>query len=105
MTHATKLVYMCQKEIYCQFDKRSRCEMDVSTSLKIFKIFLFISILSNQLEGAERTFRRGLLNNLHYLEPSVEPHIGLTEDEWFEQRLDHFNAQNTRTWKQRYFSR
>ena len=105
MTHATKLVYMCQKEIYSQFNKRSRCEMDVSTSLKIFKIFLFISILSNQLEGAERKFRRGLLNNLHYLEPPERPHIGLTEDEWFEQRLDHFNAQNTKTWKQRYFSR
>ena len=24
---------------------------------------------------------------------------------WFEQRLDHFNAQNTQKWKQRYFSR
>ena len=105
MTHAIKLVYMFQKEIYNHSNKRSRCEMDVSTSLKIFKIIFLISILSNQLEGAERKFRRGLLNNLHYLEPLERPHIGLTEDEWFEQRLDHFNAQNTRTWKQRYFSR
>ena len=93
------------KKIYNHSNRRSRCEMDVSTSLKVFKIIILISILSNQSEGAERKFRRGLLNNLHYLEPLEKPHIGLTEDEWFEQRLDHFNAQNTRTWKQRYFSR
>ena len=27
------------------------------------------------------------------------------ENQWFEQRLDHFDAQNTQKWMQRYFSR
>lgn len=39
-------------------------------------------------------------------EPSKIPslHNGVeTNDFWFEQRLDHFNAKNTATWKQRYF--
>ena len=53
----------------------------------------------------ERRIRRGLIHNLHYLDPPGKVYLAQTKDEWFEQRLDHFNAQNTKTWRQRYFSR
>ena len=80
--------------------------MNISTTFKVFKLFFVLFIFIHYSDGAQRKIRRGLLHNLHYLEP---PETGndysLTKDEWFEQRLDHFNAQNTRTWKQRYFSR
>ena len=69
-----------------------------------FKVLFVIFIITAQSEGAKRKFRRGF--NLHHLEPPEKPQgSGITKDEWFEQRLDHFNAQNTRTWKQRFFSR
>lgn len=48
---------------------------------------------------------RGVNHNLHYLDPPGEHNLTLSIDEWFDQRLDHFNAQNTKMWKQRYFSK
>jgi len=42
---------------------------------------------------------------LHHLDPpSYSGDRPSAEDQWFEQRLDHFNALNPTTWQQRYFS-
>ena len=84
--------------------KIGRRRMEALKIEQIFKILFIIFIVTAQSEGAKRKFRRGF--NLHHLEPPEKPQgSGITKDEWFEQRLDHFNAQNTRTWKQRFFSR
>ncbi|KAH8286034.1 hypothetical protein KR054_001569 [Drosophila jambulina] len=51
-------------------------------------------------------FRRGRLYSGFLGDPSHKATLqrSLTaEDLWFEQRLDHFNRQDTRTWQQRYF--
>ena len=50
--------------------------------------------------------RGGLFHRLHHLDPPNNPiKEKSVDDEWFDQRLDHFNALNTKTWKQRYFSK
>ena len=78
--------------------------MEISALIDIFKILALISFLSSQSEGAVRNFRRGLLNNLHYFNPPKNPgNVTLPEAEWFDQRLDHFNAQDTTIWRQRYY--
>ena len=80
--------------------------MDMSSHIDIFKILVLISFLSSQSEGAERKFSRGFLNNLHYLDlPEKPTNVTLPEAEWFDQRLDHFNTQDTTIWRQRYFSK
>ena len=80
--------------------------MDIPGNFNVFKIFFVLVFLSSQSEGALRKFRRGLLNNLHHLEPPVRPeNVTLPEAEWFDQRLDHFNAQDKTLWRQRYFSK
>ena len=48
---------------------------------------------------------RGLSMRLHVLDPPVNSSQKLADDEWFEQRLDHFDALNGQKWAQRYFSR
>ena len=48
---------------------------------------------------------RGLFTRLHYLPPPEYSTKAPAEDQWFEQRLDHFNALNTDVWMQRYVSR
>ena len=43
---------------------------------------------------------------LHHLDPPISfRRRPAADDQWFEQRLDHFNALNPTTWQQRYFSR
>ena len=80
--------------------------MDTQNQLVSFKILLLAWTLFYTSQGMEgRGIRRGLIHNLHYLDPPGELNLTQTKDEWFEQRLDHFNAQNTKKWKQRYFSR
>lgn len=50
--------------------------------------------------------RGGLFHRLHHLDPpKYSDNVKPVEDQWFEQRLDHFNALNTQTWQQRYFSK
>ncbi|XP_017048577.1 putative serine protease K12H4.7 [Drosophila ficusphila] len=51
-------------------------------------------------------FRRGRLNEGFLGEPSKIATLQRTlesEDLWFEQKLDHFKASDSRTWQQRYF--
>ena len=76
------------------------------------KEFLVISMVtifgaSKAVEyGLPQFHRTGLLNRLHHLDPPNHSRsLTLAPDEWFEQRLDHFNALNTNVWQQRYFSR
>ena len=72
----------------------------------LYVSFVFWDVFIHPTEAAKNGIRRGLVhNNLHYLDPPGEFNLTISKDEWFEQRLDHFNAQNTKTWKQRYFSR
>ena len=72
-----------------------------------FKILLFGLIIHQSQGSHNHGVGRGLVHHLRYLDisPPGEHALGFSEDQWFEQRLDHFNAQNTKTWKQRYFSR
>ena len=79
--------------------------MNIITQFLGLKLAVIILASLQDTVGAYRGVRRGLHHNLHYLDPPGEVNLTLTKDEWFEQRLDHFNAQNTKTWKQRYFSR
>lgn len=51
-------------------------------------------------------FRRGRLGSGFLGDPSQTATLQRSlpaEDLWFEQRLDHFNRQDARTWQQRYF--
>ena len=48
---------------------------------------------------------RGLFTRLHYLTPPSYSAEASADEQWFEQRLDHFNALDTNVWWQRYFSR
>ena len=36
-------------------------------------------------------------------EKALTEELGYGDEQWFEQKLDHFNPQNKETWKQRYF--
>ena len=48
----------------------------------------------------------GLFHRLHHFDPpKYSDDVKPAEDQWFEQRLDHFNALNTKTWQQRYYTR
>ena len=53
----------------------------------------------------ENIVTRGLSTRLHVLDPPVDPSHKSADNEFFEQRLDHFDALNQRIWLQRYFSR
>ena len=48
---------------------------------------------------------RGLGMGFHVLHPPIIGRSRSIGNKWFEQRLDHFDAQNTQKWMQRYFSR
>ena len=48
---------------------------------------------------------RGLGMIFHVLDPPIIGQSHSVGSKWFEQRLDHFDAQNTQKWMQRYFSR
>ncbi|XP_017137003.1 putative serine protease F56F10.1 [Drosophila miranda] len=69
--------------------------------LGLLLFFLCLIVQSSALG-----FRRGRLVNGFMGDPSKIPTLQRSldsEDLWFEQRLDHFQARNTRTWQQRYF--
>ena len=41
----------------------------------------------------------------HVLAPPMNGSSRKVDNQWFEQRLDHFDGQNTQKWDQRYFCR
>ncbi|KAH8364276.1 hypothetical protein KR084_005086 [Drosophila pseudotakahashii] len=64
---------------------------------------LLLLVLIAPISGG---FRRGRLDKGFLGEPSKIPTLQRSldsEDLWFEQKLDHFKASDTRTWQQRYF--
>ncbi|ALC43759.1 CG9953 [Drosophila busckii] len=68
--------------------------------------FLLLCVLIAQCNG--QGFRRGRLVDGFLGAPNKVSSMQLVrvleaEDLWFEQRLDHFKAENTHTWQQRYF--
>ena len=75
---------------------------------KILILMILVLGLVSALENSSPHFLgRGLFHRLHHLDPPPS-HSGKTRvanDQWFDQRLDHFNALDTRKWQQRYFSR
>ena len=75
--------------------------------LKLVFLLLLVVASSTTFEDEHSHFlRRGLLNRLRHLEPPNRTSGSKSsQDQWFEQRLDHFNPMNVKTWQQRYFSR
>ena len=73
-------------------------------SLQAFLILAIYFSYSNAVYQ-ENIVTRGLSNRLHVLDPPVDPSHKSAENEFFEQRLDHFDALNNQKWMQRYFSR
>uniref|UniRef100_A0A224XNZ5 Putative serine protease n=1 Tax=Panstrongylus lignarius TaxID=156445 RepID=A0A224XNZ5_9HEMI len=61
------------------------------------KLLLLVCFL--WMSGAEASLK---INRLHLSDPHVLKRVHLPPDQWFEQKLDHFDPTNTRTWKQRY---
>ena len=71
-------------------------------------VFLLVLVVgsSTAFDDEHSHFRRGLLHRLRHLEPPNRMWgTKSSQDQWFEQRLDHFNPMNVNTWQQRYFSR
>ena len=70
-------------------------------------IFVIISIATANAYDYPNPYSlgRGLFQRLHYLDPPNYSTKSSADEQWFEQRLDHFNALNTDVWQQRYFSR
>ena len=71
-------------------------------------LILFVSFFS--IDALKPNAPKGItiapFFRLHHLDPpSYSGDRPSAEDQWFEQRLDHFNALNPTTWQQRYFSR
>ena len=73
--------------------------------------FIFILSLSLfSIDASKPNAQKGIaiapFFRLHHLDPpTYSGNRPSAEDQWFEQRLDHFNALNPTTWQQRYFSR
>ena len=77
-----------------------------SSKFLFFVTFYLVASLSGYEHGNTYDLGRGLFNRLHHLDPPLNYSTNtFAEDQWFEQRLDHFNAFNTNVWMQRYFSR
>ena len=68
------------------------------------QIFFLIFLSYSNAWHEKNLVTRGLSTRLHMLDPPVKDSQKVA-DEWFEQRLDHFDSQNTERWMQRYFSR
>ncbi|XP_011860950.1 PREDICTED: putative serine protease K12H4.7 [Vollenhovia emeryi] len=65
-------------------------------------LLILLSILS--VSTAWRSFLRGRLKGGNLGEPVLFSNTtSLPEENWFNQRLDHFNPADARVWKQRYF--
>ena len=73
-------------------------------SLQAFLILAIYFSYSNAVYQ-ENIVTRGLSTRLHVLDPPVDPSHKSADNEFFEQRLDHFDALNNQKWMQRYFSR
>lgn len=66
----------------------------------VFVSFIILSILLENIHGW-RTFWKGRRSGGNLVHPHVNvSQYQLPPDEWFEQRLDHFNESNKATWKQ-----
>ena len=71
----------------------------------IFVFIILVAAVSSAFNDEHfHALRRGLFHRLRHLEPT-RPSLISSEDQWFEQRLDHFDPTNVNTWQQRYFSR
>ena len=75
--------------------------------LRPLQAFLILSLYFSYSNAVyqENIVTRGLSNRLHVLDPPVDPSLKSAANEFFEQRLDHFDALNNQKWMQRYFSR
>ena len=75
--------------------------------LKLLFLLVLVAASSTAFDDEHsHFFRRGLLHRLRHIEPPNRIWgTKSSQDQWFEQRLDHFNPMNVNTWQQRYFSR
>ena len=75
--------------------------------LKLLFLLVLVAASSTAFDDEHsHYFRRGLLHRLRHIEPPNRIWgTKSSQDQWFEQRLDHFNPMNVKTWQQRYFSR
>ncbi|XP_067948352.1 putative serine protease K12H4.7 [Watersipora subatra] len=65
----------------------------------MYFVFFASIVLCNGFAFRNGRYRGG------FLQPPRHEHKGsLPPDQWFQQQLDHFNPQETRTWQQRYFT-
>ena len=72
----------------------------------LFLALAFASTLSQNASSKNLySIGRGLFTRLHLLDPHKFSANANDLDEWFEQRLDHFNALETGVWAQRYLLR
>ena len=99
----------CSLTFFCFETQLQARTMDIRADMKSVLILFLCLLVMPQFQGQKISYRgtgRGLVHSLHRLDKRSLGKIDVSgETEWFEQRLDHFNAQNTKTWRQRYFSR
>ncbi|XP_071951761.1 putative serine protease F56F10.1 [Antedon mediterranea] len=72
-------------------------EVDIRRFLLLFSLFFIIS------EAAYPIFFFGRPRGGMLTPPIISHHDVLPPEQWFEQKLDHFDPTDTNTWKQRYF--
>ena len=84
-----------------------RMIIDISFKFScVILLFNIIYLFDISSSTASLSLQINRLNKLHFLDPpDSESNHKLVNEEWFEQRLDHFNPQVVDTWPQRYFSR
>eukprot|EP01098_Paradermamoeba_levis_P003215 TRINITY_DN1493_c0_g5_i1.p1 TRINITY_DN1493_c0_g5~~TRINITY_DN1493_c0_g5_i1.p1 ORF type:complete len:521 (+),score=181.73 TRINITY_DN1493_c0_g5_i1:48-1565(+) len=74
--------------------------------MKLLSVLLLLSLsfLLSEAFLAKRIGYKLLHNRLSKWEAQAKKNnVQLPVEQWFTQRLDHFNAQETRTWQQRYY--
>ena len=69
------------------------------------QIILLIFLSYSNAWHEENLVTRGLSTRLRMLDPPLNDSHKVADSQWFEQRLDHFDTQNTQRWMQQYFSR
>ena len=83
--------------------------MDSRKDFIILSIIFVVYVSSMATTINATTFSNlqfNLFHKLHFLDPPKSTlNNSDVSDQWFEQRLDHFNPQVIDTWPQRYFSR
>ena len=79
----------------------SKSDLILSCFVLLIKVTSVIDALDTQTSS---NLHFNLFHKLHFLDPPKST-LNKVDEQWFEQRLDHFNAQVVGTWSQRYFSR